>query len=211
MPSTKDFVGISLILISLGLIPTFPLMGLTGFFDNPLDQTKQVDVPFLAEVKADIVLVFVGYAGCGSVCPVSLATLRNVYVSYIQEHSGESLEIFFLGIPIPGQTVLEGEVDLYAKHFHEDFRGYNLREVDRYQTLQKLGANFTPLLFEPQDLSHTSYIYLLQNVNGVWMLKHTYTDYPPKAALILEDLQFLEERDISMSANKRNIKLHLEN
>lgn len=194
MSRTRIFAGICLTLISLGLIPSFPLLGLTGFFSNQVDQEKQITTPFLADVQVDTMLVFLGYVGCTSTCPVTLATLRNVYSSYTSEYSEASLEVSFVGIPVPGQIALENEADLYAKFFHKDFRGYSLTGDVMNQTLQEFGAGFSPLLTNPQELSHTGFIYLLQKENGIWILKHTYTDYPPKSGVILKDLQALKEK-----------------
>ena len=171
-----------------------PLLGLTGAFGNRIDQEKQITAPFLADAQADTMLVFLGYAGCTSTCPVTLATLHNVYIAYINESVGASLDVSFIGIPIPGQIALENEVDLYAKHFHKDFRGYSLTGDVMNQTLQEFEASFSPLLTNPQELSHTGFIYLLQKENGIWILKHTYTDYPPKSGVILKDLQALKEK-----------------
>lgn len=191
---TRNFAGICLTLISLGLIPVFPLLGLIGAFGNQVDQDKEITASFLADAQADTMLVSLGYVGCTSTCPITLATLRTVYISYTQLYSRASLDVMFIGIPIPGQIALEDEVDLYAKHFHKDFKGYGLTGDVMNRTLQEFGASFSPLLTNPQELSHTSFIYLLQKVDDTWILKHTYTDYPPKSAVILNDLLALREK-----------------
>ncbi|MCB0168265.1 MAG: SCO family protein [Anaerolineae bacterium] len=158
---------------------------------NRLGQEKQISAAFLAEGQEDKMLVFWGYVGCGTVCPISMAALRNVYVSYQAEYPEEDLAVVFIGLPLPGEQPLPGSADKYAKIFHEDFRGYNLSAAAMSQAVREFDVSFSPSLTNPEIVQHSAFIYLLQREGDDWVLKRTYTDNPPQPDTILADLQTL--------------------
>lgn len=191
MTSRKIVGGTVLILFNVVLVAALPWIAPNNYWGYELQPEREINASFLAEAKEDKLLIFFGYVGCGTVCPVSLASLRTVYTSYRADYPEETLGVVFIGLPLPGEPILAGSADRYAKFFHEDFRGYDLSSSALGQAVSEFGVSFAPSLIEPDILNHSAFIYLLQRSEAGWVLKRTYTDYAPQSTVILADLHTL--------------------
>ncbi|MEK8016215.1 MAG: SCO family protein [Candidatus Parabeggiatoa sp.] len=113
-----------------------------------------------------MILVFFGYPGCSTVCPVTLRTLAHVYTHYWKIYQDEALKVVFVNLEL-GMTA---EVTMrYAKHFHLNFRIYHLSKRQQNQLMDELGVSF--FQYEGQEPLHTSYIYLLERQSAGWKMK----------------------------------------
>jgi len=147
----KKIVGILLVLLSGGWLFVIPFIPLTSNktvnFHFPVEEgaiksagvkPNQViksypkfildDLPHtfnrtLLKTLCNIVLVFFGYPGCSTVCPVTLRTLAHVYTHYWKIYQDEALKVVFVNLEL-GMTA---EITMrYAKHFHLNFLIYQL-------------------------------------------------------------------------------------
>lgn len=189
--SRKIVGGTVFLLFNVVVVAALPWIGPFGGLGDGLQSEREISASFLAEAEEDKLLVFFGYVGCGTVCPVSMASLRTVYTSYRADYPEETLGVIFIGLPLPGEPILAGSADHYAKFFHEDFRGYDLSSSTISQAVGEFGISFAPSLTEPAILNHSAFIYLLQRSETGWGLKRTYIDSAPKSTVILADLHTL--------------------
>lgn len=197
MSKAKIYVGFGLILLTIAWMFSLPIIGMYYHIPPPFQPIKEIVSPFLIDAKEEkTLLVFWGYVGCSTACPVTLANLQIIYTTYQRDYPGEALGVIFLGLPLPGESLDDLAADRYAKHFHQDFRGYGLSRIALSQALRDFGVIFTPSLASPEQLSHSSFIYLLQKKEDSWVLRRTYTDYPPRLDLILSDLRHLRAGEI---------------
>lgn len=191
MALQKTLVGVVLLISNLAIVMALPWMGLNSFTGNRVPQEKEIDVPFLGEANESEMLVFWGYVGCGTVCPVTMATLQQVYVSYQAEYPNKPLAVVFIGLPLPGELPRPNSADYYAKIFHQDFRGYSMAGAELSQAVSAFGVSFSPSVADPKLLNHTTFVYLLQRQDDQWKLKRTYRNTPLQPDTILADLRSL--------------------
>lgn len=100
--------------------------------DGPLDLGR------LYEDEA-LVLYF-GFLSCPDACPTTLAT-ANAAVSALREEAAERVNVVFVSVD-PERDTPEA-IGRYVAHFHEDFRGGTIPDVDALrQTAAAWGAGF---------------------------------------------------------------------
>ncbi len=131
------------------------------------------DVVFrLSEQKGKIVLLFFGYTSCPDVCPVTLATFKQVY-----DNLGEnSQKVRFVMITADPDRDTPDKVAEYVTRFNSEFIGLSgdMKELD--SIWKELGV-----FVEKQDsgsaagylVSHTSSVYVL-DPNGSLLMTFPY-------------------------------------
>jgi protein SCO1/2 len=189
MSRRKLYFGIGLIVFNLSWVFVLPFVGMNSFVNNYLLTERDVEADFLAGVDTDTELVFWGYVGCSAICPVTLSYLSSIYKTHTAEFPGHSFGVSFVGLPLPGEENSQRAVDNWAKLYNPDFKGYSLTGNEFSQALREFGVAFAPSFTNPKEVNHTGYIYLLQREEGRWVLRKTYTEYPPNHERILEDLR----------------------
>jgi protein SCO1/2 len=189
MSRTKLLLGIGFLVVNLFWILALPLAGRGQTIEARFQVGKPMNLPFLNDVDASRLLVFWGYVECGTVCPVSMVTLRQVYVDFRDQYPEEPLTVAFVGLATGNPIDRPDAVAAYAGAFHPDFRGFTLAGLSLSEALREFGVTWRPSLRNGDEISHTSFIYFLEKVDGEWILRHVYEDYPPDAGRILADLQ----------------------
>ncbi len=181
MTTRKKIVGILLVFLSWGWLFAIPFI--------PLTSNKAVNFHFPVEGVVQYLLVFFGYPGCSTVCPVTLKTLAHVYTDYGKIYQDEALKVVFVNLEL-GMTA---EVSMrYAKHFHPDFLGYHLSKRQLNQLLDELGVSF--FKYDGQEPLHTSYIYLLERQLAGWKMKYVYSQPNLVESNLMNDLRVLKSR-----------------
>jgi|TARA_B110000238_G_C16112439_1_gene433298 cytochrome oxidase Cu insertion factor (SCO1/SenC/PrrC family) len=135
----------------------------------PLKTNAAVELPFLADIQVQRVLVFGGFPDCSSVCPISLSTLKQTYIHYKDDLNKDDLRVVFVNIKLNTPDEITQK---YAQSFHPDFKGYSSKTNDTsplYKTLSlKTFSN-------KQDYSaHSGIIYLFENKNHQWRMTRVF-------------------------------------
>jgi len=165
MSKTKKITGVAIVFLMAAWILVIPLIGMKGFATR-LHQEREVEAVFLADSEEELVLLFWGYVGCYTACPVSLSVLSDVYNSYTGEYPGHSLNVSFVGLPLPGEQNTQKAVQRYAQKFNRNFKGYSLSGEALGGSLREFDVSFSPSTFSPKDLNHSAFVYLLQKCGG---------------------------------------------
>ena len=135
-------------------------------------QTANNEVFRLSDQKGKIVLIFFGYTSCPDVCPVTLATFKQVY-----DTLGEnSQKVRFVMITADPDRDTPEKVAEYVAQFNSEFIGLSGSLADLDAIWKELGV-----FVEKQDsgsaagylVSHTASVYVIdQNRNLLMMLPY---------------------------------------
>ena len=89
----------------------------------------------LKDLRGSVVLIFFGYTGCPTVCPISLATIANVYKKMPRVGLQETRALFISLDPERDNLEL---LDRYTKYFHPNIIGL----TDEISVLKKVAEKF---------------------------------------------------------------------
>lgn len=80
--------------------------------------------------------------------------------------------------------------DAYAKSFHKDFVGLDLKNKDRHKMMNDLRAYSSDALFQGGEISHTGYLYLIKrSALNIFMLRSMYYTRPFDPVTIITDIK----------------------
>lgn len=131
-------------------------------------QTANNEVFSLSDQKGKIVLLFFGYTSCPDVCPVTLATFKQVY-----DNLGEdSQKVRFVMITADPDRDTPDKVAEYVMRFNSEFIGLSGDMTALDSIWKELGV-----FIEKQEsgsaagylVSHTASVYVLDQNGGVFM------------------------------------------
>jgi len=131
-------------------------------------QTANEEVFRLSEQKGKLILLFFGYTSCPDVCPVTLATFKQVYDDL---GADAQLARFVMITADPDRDTPE-RVAEYAAQFNPEFIGLSGDLVVLEQIWKELGV-----FVEKQEsnsaagylVSHTASVYVLDQQGGLFM------------------------------------------
>ncbi|MBL8078188.1 MAG: SCO family protein [Anaerolineales bacterium] len=135
-------------------------------------QTANDETFRLSDAKGKLVLLFFGYTSCPDVCPVTLATFKQVH-----ERLGEEAQkIAFVMITADPDRDTPGKVAAYVERFNPEFIGLSGSVADLELIWDELGV-----FVEKQDsgsaagylVSHTASVYVL-DPNGSLLMTLPY-------------------------------------
>lgn len=131
-------------------------------------QTANNETFRLSNVKGKIVLLFFGYTSCPDVCPITLATFKQVH-----ERMGDNAQkITFMMITADPDRDTPEKVSAYVSQFNPEFIGLSGTSADLEAVWKELGV-----FVEKQDsvsaagylVSHTSSVYVLDQSESLFM------------------------------------------
>jgi len=181
MNNKKKAFGISLIIISVFIILLIPLV--------PVKMNRVVNFHTLNKIEEDIAIVFFGYPGCNSACPIALATLGDVYNTYSPLMKKNPLTILFVNL-IPKAT-LESSLN-FVKGFNNNIAVLALTDKEMSKAQTVFGLKFSDIQ-EDGQLFHKGYTYLLKRKNDIWRIKYVYVNGTPIHDEIYNDILTLVE------------------
>lgn len=152
-----------------------------------VEKKELINMPFLKNETASIVLVYFGYVGCLSVCEPSLKDIATIYSKYTHSNHGEKPAVLFVNMTT--QIGLQNAA-LWAKSFHTDFKAYSPNKEELTLIVQKLGLIYSELGIKAE---HTPYLYLFKKSDTGYELQYIYTTRPYNEAAILKDLKQFKE------------------
>lgn len=144
------------------------------FLEQPLEER------FFQLLEGDVQILFLGFTGCNSSCPMAMNTLIDVYNNY---REALTLKIYFIEL----NTISElDSVSQYAKSFHPEFQGITILPKEKKLILRQLQARFYDNAGGEDN--HTSFVYLLHKKGLSSKLVKIYTESPLSVDQILSDL-----------------------
>ena len=124
---------------------------------------KSAAGPFsLKDLRGSVVLIFFGYTACPTVCPISLATIANVY-TMMSPTELQGTRALFISLD-PERDNLE-LLDRYTKYFHPNIIGLTDEISVLKKVAEKFGVKYKKTLVPDSTLgyviSHSSDIILV--------------------------------------------------
>ncbi len=197
----KKLFGYFLILFSLSVIV---MIGFPQFYSNNsagrIDKEVPLNLDFLKNETAPIVLLYFGYVGCKTICTPSMSELSRIYdqidKSKTKVYFGNLLDIYDKELP-----------QLFAQHFHKDFRGVYLNKKEIQKIANQLRISFTTYVTDVGELDHSGYLYLLEKSKSDknYRQKYIYTTRPFDEKTIVNDINKLTQKGFK---NEKIISTH---
>lgn len=143
-----------------------------------------IELDMLQEDDGSIVLMYFGYVGCTTICAPAMYEIDKLYKSV----GNNNLKVYFVNL----SDIEDHELpDLYARQFNENFHGMYLDTKVLKNLTSEMNVIFTNSPVDSTEISHTGYLYLLQNHKDNYQLKYIYTTKPFNLKLINEDIKNL--------------------
>jgi len=116
----------------------------------------------LKDLRGSVILIFFGYTGCPTVCPISLATIANVYTKMSRAGIQETRALFISLDPERDNLEL---LERYTKYFHPNIIGLTDEISVLKKVAEKYGVKYKKTLVPDSTLgyviSHSSDIILV--------------------------------------------------
>lgn len=140
----------------------------------------------LSDLKGKLILVFFGYTYCPDVCPITLATFRQVNANLAQQAD----KVRFVFITVDPQRDSPEVLAKHLKNFDAQFIGLTGEEDELATVWKQFGAYREIRQVEGSQnylVDHTARIYVLDAVQNLIL---TYS-YDIGARVLLEDIRYL--------------------
>ena len=131
-------------------------------------QTANEEVFRLSEQKGKLILLFFGYTSCPDVCPVTLATFKQVY----DDLGADAQLVRFVMITADPDRDTPERVAEYAAQFNPEFIGLSGDLVVLEQIWKELGVFVVKQESNSAAgylVSHTASVYVLDQQGGLFM------------------------------------------
>ena len=116
----------------------------------------------LKDLRGSVILIFFGYTACPTVCPISLATIANVYTKMSRAGIQETRALFISLDPERDNLEL---LERYTKYFHPNIIGLTDEISVLKKVAEKYGVKYKKTLVPDSTLgyviSHSSDIILV--------------------------------------------------
>ncbi len=170
----------ALVFIILGLLG-FPVSMLMGEKQGKVELNEKIDLPFPVNKEHKVVVLYLGYLGCQTICMPSLEEIASVYTRL---NTQEKVGVYFVNLSNDSEG-LESFVD----YFHRDFIGIQPEVEERKYLIKTLHAYRSDPLREGGEISHTGYLYLIRHDgSGGFTLKTMYYTRPFDVPSIVNDI-----------------------
>jgi protein SCO1 len=177
----SHIIIVTLALVLL-LVLGFPLMMLSGDKQGRVVLDEKIELPFAVSKDAKVILLYLGYVGCRTICMPSLEESAKIFDDM---NTSSSVSFYFVNISKEGVGAKE-----FAAHFHKDFKGLQLSRAKTSALMHELRAYSSDALVEGGDIYHTGYLYLIKQENeGGFTLKSMYYTRPFDAKSIILDIK----------------------
>jgi len=175
----KTISGFLLIAVVIVFILLIPLL--------PVKMDRAIDIASINDVKSDYALLYFGYPGCDSACPITLSVFNQAYSDYPKDSLGKSLSVLFVDL-LPNSSW--EKADQYVKGFNPDFTALALTSEEMSAATLQFGLKFGEPDIDGQ-LNHKGYTYLLHKQADIWKIRLVFTDGPPEAVELIDQLRAL--------------------
>ncbi len=159
------------------LVLGFPMLFLDGHKGGVIKLDKEVTISFDVKDNVKDLLLYFGYVGCEDICLPALKEIASIYDALSHK---KSVQIYFINLAKKG----EGS-ELFARYFHKDFLGLELRDIGPLQNQLRVYSSAS--LSGDGKISHTGFLYRIQRYKNGFKLRSIYVTKPFNAAAIIED------------------------
>lgn len=161
--------------IGLGLAIMAVLVGVVGYMGwlnkavSPVSlvKMKAIEAPFLQSSQASTMLVYFGFVGCHSVCPMALSTMAKVY----QQVNQTDLALSFVDLREEADAQA---VDRFTRSIHPSIAGWHYDKVQLTYLTTQFGISAQVDASDTSQLVHTDAIFLLHKDQDSWYLYQVY-------------------------------------
>ena len=164
-------VGIILFVLML-ILPVGLVIGFSyADASHPIERSVVLNDAFLKASDNDVEILFFGFAGCASVCPISLSKIADVLDSDSIKKNPKRIGGLFVEV----KSTLEdtgdaGYADNYSSAFSPAVRGY----TPDLATYKQLAEEFILRIYESRDesgqISHTDHFFILSRDGDQWVI-----------------------------------------
>lgn len=181
----KKLFGYFLIIFSLLLIIAIGLPQL--YSTGPAGRIEKevvLELDFLKEETAPLVLVYFGYVGCETICIPSLQEIAEIYKSV----GSRDVKVYFINLIELDDKELPKR---FAEFFHEDFIGLYLEPKELQKVVQIMNISYTKSITDKNELNHSGHLYLLKRENSAYTRKLIYITRPFDQEIVINDIRDL--------------------
>lgn len=185
----KEIAGI-LLLLCLLVLPAVLVVGFSySGTAHPIEKKFIENDGFLAGSANDVEILFFGFAGCNTVCPVSLGKIASVLESDQLNNTEKSVGGLFVEVKtLRDETQDSSFADLYSRAFSSQIRGY----TPDLKTYQPLAEEFIIRLYESRgdagQISHTDHFFILTRDEYRWTIDRVLSNEIDKSQM--EDIVY---------------------
>lgn len=173
------FITLALLLL---LLLGVPFGFLSGQKQGRVLLDEKIELPFSVPSSEKVLLVYLGYVGCQTICMPSLEESAKVFSSLKEK---DNIAFYFVNISQEAVGAKE-----FAQHFHKDFKAVQLPRKETLALMGELRAYSSEPLVTGGEIYHTGYLYLIkQEKKGDFTLKALYFTRPFDAQSIISDIQ----------------------
>lgn len=153
--------GLVLVIVSLATLALLPWL--------PARSASQLELPFLEEARADTVVAFAGFVGCGTVCPLGLQRIGDAY-----DRVGHAdVDLLFINIERVAATDRSAR---WAQAFHTSFRAHVITDTEAARLYTALGLKSYP--DSRTAPSHNGFIYVFRRGSHGWSIAAVFHNLP---------------------------------
>lgn len=189
MSFQKKLFGVFFIILSF--LSIFFIGYINQFLGNSSGKVvinKDLNKDLLYFIKDDnkYVLLYFGYVGCTTICEPSLTELSKL--GNTLDKNG--IAFYFLNIK---PSIDKDVVENYSKYFYKNFNGIYLNSDNLKKISDAFNLKYSNVLINDFEINHTGYLYLIEKVEGGYILKNMYTNRPFDIENISKDLVQLQK------------------
>jgi len=150
-----------------------PFIGSYFSQNHYVEMDKEIISSVFNKYNEKNLLVFFGYVGCIDICTPRLNEISSIY----KKLKKSNLDV---GVVFINTSKLQDQElsDLFAKSFNKDFKGIYLKEEALNNLKKEFKVYSAKSLSNPNEINHTSFLYLLKKIKSKYFLKIIYTAVP---------------------------------
>ncbi|MBU0721723.1 SCO family protein [bacterium] len=173
------------------MVPLLQSLLFSGKSGGVIEIDKEIRADFIKSDK-QILLIYFGYVGCADVCTPALQKISTLYNSDELKELKKDVDVLFINLTPDTESFGPA---LFAKFFHEDFKGVYLSNKEILSLDRTFGVFFSKDLNDKTELNHTDYLYLIENRFHSIILKKIYFTHPLSAQKLIRDIMDLKYSD----------------
>lgn len=164
-------VGIILFVLIL-ILPVGLVIGFSyADASHPIERSVVLNDAFLKASDNDVEILFFGFAGCATVCPISLSKIADVLDSDSIKNNSKRIGGLFVEVKSTVEDTGDaGYADNYSSAFSPVIRGY----TPDLATYKQLAEEFILRIYESRDesdqISHTDHFFVLSRDGDQWVI-----------------------------------------
>ncbi|MEN7343089.1 MAG: SCO family protein [Pseudomonadota bacterium] len=166
----EHFTGVIVLSLALTTLISLPFL--------PARSASKLGLDALDTLHAKWALVFAGYPGCTTQCPLTLANMAAAQRTI----ASDDLQLVFINTDRYGSST---QSTRYASLFHASFVAISTTDIPPSDLMRKLGIQtFDDVSNQP---AHSGQVFLLKRAGTDWRIDHVYRQ-TPDASVLVDDL-----------------------